>query len=275
MVVSYQPLLVDAGGAHVVLPQRYLAAKTISAPIREIHRCAIAAWIDCVPDNPLAGIEVPDTMSELKTASAVEQAEPVTPDAIMQLGLAFWGSKTLLSAVEMRLFAVLSEAGPLGAEELRERLGLHPRGARDFFDALVALGMLERNEGRYSNTPATELFLDPAKPSYMGGILEMANARLYPFWGSLTEGLRTGKPQSEAKTGGDFFAAVYADPQAGAIRPRDERAQRPHGPGDRGQVPVARPRQRDRHRLRRGRCPGRDRACARAYDRRRLRPASN
>ena len=65
-------------------------------------------------------------------------------------------------------------------------------GARDFFDALVALGMLERNAGRYSNTPATDLFLDPAKPSYMGGILEMANARLYPFWGSLTEGLRTG-----------------------------------------------------------------------------------
>ena len=33
-------------------------------------------------------------MSELEAASAVEQAEPVTPDAIMQLGLAFWGSKT-------------------------------------------------------------------------------------------------------------------------------------------------------------------------------------
>ena len=42
---------------------------------------------------------------------------------------------------------MLSEAGPLDAEELRERLGLHPRGARDFFDALVALGMLEHNEG--------------------------------------------------------------------------------------------------------------------------------
>src|SRR5215218_3561884 len=131
----------------------------------------------------------------------------------MALGTAFWGSKTLLSAVEMGLFAVLSSAGPLDAEALRERLGLHPRGARDFFDALVALGMLERNAGRYSNTPATELFLDPAKPTYMGGLLEMANARLYPFWGSLTEGLRTGKPQNEAKGGGEnFFAAIYADP---------------------------------------------------------------
>ena len=204
-------------------------------------------------------------MNEPTTVSPAGRAEPVTPDAIMQLGLAFWGSKALLSAVEMRLFAVLSEPDRSMPSELRERLGLHPRGARDFFDALVALGMLERNDGRYSNTPATELFLDPAKPSYMGGILEMANARLYPFWGSLTEGLRTGKPQSEAKTGGDFFATVYADPERLAqVRRRDERAQRRAGRGDRGPVPVARLRQRDRHRLRRGRCPGRDRARARA-----------
>ncbi len=92
------------------------------------------------------------------------------------------------------------------------RLGLHGRSAADFFDALVALGMLEREGGRYANTPATELFLDRAKPSYAGGMLEMANARLYGFWGSLTEGLRTGAPQNEAKDGGDFFAALYADP---------------------------------------------------------------
>ena len=112
------------------------------------------------------------------------------------------------------MFGTLSEAGPLNAEELREQLGLHPRSARDFFDALVALGMLERDDdGRYSNTPATELFLDPAKPSYIGGLLEMMNARLYQFWGSLTEGLRTGQPQSEVKTGGDFFETLYADPE--------------------------------------------------------------
>jgi hypothetical protein len=138
-------------------------------------------------------------MSKSKTMSAAEQADALTPDAIMQLGSAFWGSKTLLSAVELKLFCALSEAGPLDAEELRERLGVHPRSARDFFDALVALGMLDRTDGRYSNTPESDLFLDAAKPTYMGGLLEMFNARLYTFWGSLTEGLRTGEPQSEVK----------------------------------------------------------------------------
>jgi O-methyltransferase/methyltransferase family protein len=135
-----------------------------------------------------------------------------TPDAIMQLGSAFWGSKTLLSAVELGLFSELAASGPLDAEALRKRLHLHPRSARDFFDALVALGMLEREDGVYRNTAETDLFLDPAKPSYMGGLLEMLNARLFGFWNSLTEGLRTGEPQNEAKTGGNLFEAIYSNP---------------------------------------------------------------
>jgi len=138
------------------------------------------------------------------------QGQP-TPDRILELGFAFWGAKTLLSAVELGVFSELAKGAQEG-EALRERLNLHPRSARDFFDALVALGMLDRRDDQYGNTPETDQFLDRAKPSYVGGILEMANARLYPFWASLTEGLRSGEPQNEAKTGGDLFAAIYADP---------------------------------------------------------------
>ncbi len=134
----------------------------------------------------------------------------ITPESILRLGLGFWGSKTLLSAVEIGVFTTLAGRS-LTLDELRGELALHERSARDFFDALVSLGMLERREGRYANAQATEVFLDRKKPSYVGGILEMANARLYGFWGSLTDALRTGKPQNEVKDGGDFFAAVYAD----------------------------------------------------------------
>jgi hypothetical protein len=137
----------------------------------------------------------------------------VTPDAIMQLGMGYWASKTLLSAVELQLFTVLA-AGALPAEAIRQRLGLHRRSHLDFLDALVALGMLEKSNGLYANTPATGVFLDKGKPSYLGGILEMFNARLYRFWADLTEGLRTGEPQNEAKTGGDLFEALYKDPSA-------------------------------------------------------------
>jgi hypothetical protein len=147
-----------------------------------------------------------------ESTSGDQPTEGLTPEAIMQLGMGFWGSKALLSAVELGLFSELASAGPLDAEALRGRLGLHARSACDFFDSIVALGMLEREDGNYRNTPATELFLDKAKPSYIGGILEMANARLYGFWDTLTEGLRTGIPQNEAKTGGNFFEVLYSDP---------------------------------------------------------------
>lgn len=136
----------------------------------------------------------------------------LTPGRIMQLGLGFWGSKALLSAVELGVFTELAKE-PLDAKMLAERLRLHPRSACDFFDALVALGMLYRNRSKYTNTTETDFFLDRAKPSYVGGMLEMANARLYPFWGSLTEALHTGKPQNEIKKGGDLFSVLYGDPK--------------------------------------------------------------
>ncbi len=141
--------------------------------------------------------------------------EALSPEGIMQLGLGFWASKTLLSAVELGVFTELA-SGPMTLGEIQARLGLHDRGARDFLDALVALRLLDRrdgNGGAYANTPAADLFLDRAKPSYVGGLLEMANRRLYPFWGRLTEALRTGRPQNEAKEGNDLFAAVYSDPE--------------------------------------------------------------
>jgi hypothetical protein len=132
-----------------------------------------------------------------------------TPEHILQVGLGFWPSKVLLSAVEMGLFTELAQH-PGDLETVQGRMGLHPRASRDFLDTLVALGFLERHDGHYRNTPATDLFLDKHKPSYIGGMLEMANSRLYESWSRLTEATRTGKAQSESKDGG--FEALYADP---------------------------------------------------------------
>lgn len=135
------------------------------------------------------------------------------PDHIMEVGLGFWASKVLLSAVEMGVFTELA-SGPQQFDRLAGRLGLHARSARDYLDALTALGFLQRSNGTYSNAPETDLFLDKHKPTYIGGMLEMGNARLFGFWNHLTEALRTGKQQNEAKddSGASPFKALYADP---------------------------------------------------------------
>lgn len=141
----------------------------------------------------------------------------VSPARILEVGMAFWPAKVLLSAVELDLFSLLGERALTGAE-LQTELKLHPRANPDFFDTLVALGFLERDgdgEGaRYRNTKETALFLDRAKAGYIGGFLEMANDRLYPFWGDLSEALRTGQPQNEIKhTGAPLFEELYREPE--------------------------------------------------------------
>jgi SAM-dependent methyltransferase len=134
----------------------------------------------------------------------------------MQVGMGFWASKTLLSAVELQLFTQLG-AESMSGEQIGERLGLHPRAISDFLDTLVALRLLDRegdgSDGQYRNTDETAAFLDKRSPTYIGGILEMSNARLYRFWGDLTEALQTGKPQNEIKhTGKPVFDELYSDP---------------------------------------------------------------
>ncbi len=149
------------------------------------------------------------------TTTANTPAKALTPAHIMEVGSGFWSSKTLLAAIKLELFTHLADKA-LNGEEIRTGLQLHKRSLYDFLDTLTALGFLEREGLKetaiYRNTPETALFLDKNKPSYMGGILEMCNDRLYKYWGDLEEGLRTGLPQNESKyTGKPLFEAIYAD----------------------------------------------------------------
>ncbi len=135
----------------------------------------------------------------------------------MEVGMAFWPAKVLLSAVELELFSKLGDGAMTGAE-LQKALNLHQRANPDFFDTLVALKFLERDgdgpDSRYRNTAETALFLDKKSTAFMGGFLEMANARIYPFWGDLTEALQTGKSQNETKHGGEgVFEELYSKPE--------------------------------------------------------------
>src|SRR5262249_5152178 len=135
---------------------------------------------------------------------------------ILEIGLAYFASKTLLSAVGLDLFTKLGDSAMTG-KELQKALNLSDRANPDFFDALLALGFLEREgdgpAARYRNTPDTLAFLVKGEDAYVGGILEMSETRLYDHWGNLTEALVTGKPVNEVRiTGGETaFGELYKD----------------------------------------------------------------
>jgi O-methyltransferase domain/Dimerisation domain len=137
------------------------------------------------------------------------------PGPILQTSFAFWNSKVLLTAVEFGVFTKLANRRLTGTE-LGGELGLHPRAIADFFDVLVAMKFLDREgdgpDAKYLNTPAAAMYLDRNSPRYLGGILEMLNARLFKFWNDLPEALRTGKPQNETKHGQKgIFEELYAE----------------------------------------------------------------
>jgi precorrin-6B methylase 2 len=138
-------------------------------------------------------------------------AETPLPHSILNIGCGYRASKVLLSAIELDVFTILSDRS-LDAAALTQRIGIHDRGARDFFDALVALGLLMRDdEGRYATTPETGLYLDRRKSTYIGSIFEQYNASEYGLWGSLTQALQTGSPQTGIAAA-QHFASLYADP---------------------------------------------------------------
>ncbi len=159
-----------------------------------------------------------ETTADITKTSGKPAAAHLNPEHILQIGMGFWASKTLLAAIKFRLFTTLATGG-LPASQIKSKLGLHERSLYDFLDALVALGYLQREglyeKGVYSNTPETDFFLDKNKPSYLGGILEMCNNRLYRFWGDLEEGLITGKPQNELKHSNSHnqFEDLYSNPE--------------------------------------------------------------
>lgn len=158
-----------------------------------------------------SNISIMDKLSEPK----VKKAQQVDPSNIMQVGMGFWASKTLLTAVKLELFTLLA-AKPLAGRDIKLELCLHDRALYDFLDSLVALGFLNKEGNKeaavYSNSADTDLFLDKNKLSYMGGILEMANNRLYPFWNFLEDGLKRGTPQNEIRTGeASLFEKIYSD----------------------------------------------------------------
>ena len=140
------------------------------------------------------------------------ERQTLTPDRLVELGYAFRGARALMSAVELGVFTALARSA-LNGNELQQRLGMAERGAKDFLDALVALGLLQRDHlDRYSNAPDADLYLDSCKTTYIGGFIENLAAREYDMWSSLTAALHTGEPQTgfEAKA---HFGALYSDPK--------------------------------------------------------------
>jgi len=120
--------------------------------------------------------------------------DTLTPVPLMQISTGFWAFKTLAAANELDLFTRLAGGVELTADELASELRIEPRPAEMLATGCASLGLLERGEHGYRNTPLSEGFLVRGTPYYFGGLVTMFDRRLYPGWAKLTEAIRTNRP---------------------------------------------------------------------------------
>jgi SAM-dependent methyltransferase len=139
---------------------------------------------------------------------------PLTPKSLMELATAFQRSRPLLTAFELGLFTVLNDEART-SEETAAALGTDARATDRLMNALVALGLLDKQEGRYRNTALAESHLVKGRPDYMGGLCHTNH--LWDTWSRLSDVVRTGHPVGLAETNdrGDdwlrpFIAAMHA-----------------------------------------------------------------
>lgn len=137
----------------------------------------------------------------------------MNPGPIMGIMAGYWQVRILLAAVEHDVFTKLSGRSATSAE-FAEELGLVALGTNDLLAGLSHLGLLEEQDGKYTNSPVSDTFLVRDRPTYIGGYLRFCDQELNPAWDGLAEALRTGQPQNPAAVAGNPYDTLYQDADA-------------------------------------------------------------
>lgn len=122
----------------------------------------------------------------------------IDPSNIMALSTAYWGSQTLLTANRLQLFKVLAGEGK-SADSVAKDLELDVRATTLLLNACVALGLCTSDAGRYNNSAASSMFLDPGSPASLANAISYSDD-LYDTWGDLEQAVRSGTPPKPAAT---------------------------------------------------------------------------
>jgi hypothetical protein len=120
----------------------------------------------------------------------------VTPDLIMKIAMGFMAAKHLFAANEIGLFEGLA-AGPANIAELATKTTIPPRTLAIVANAMVSLGLVERQGDRYRNSDVAAAFLAGRPGADLRPMLRFWNQISYPTWQKLDEALRTGEGQAQ------------------------------------------------------------------------------
>jgi SAM-dependent methyltransferase len=101
-------------------------------------------------------------------------------------------ARAIQTSLKLGVFDALSR-GELDESALARAIGGDPRATGLLGNALVALGLLQKQRGRFALTASARRYLIEASPEYLGGMI-LFDGALWSVWERLEESVRTGRP---------------------------------------------------------------------------------
>ena len=132
------------------------------------------------------------------------------PKPVLALIEAFRHSKTMFAATSMGVFELLHEA-PATAAEMATRLSANRDAMERLLDGCAALGLVEKQDGGYRNSPAAETYLYSGSAHSLRGYVRYSDEALYPMWAHLDDAVREGTHRWTQSFGleGPIFSAFF------------------------------------------------------------------
>ncbi len=204
--------LCDSGPVMMVYPEGTWYVKVTAADVKEIVSSHIAQGKPVSRlqrnDYPAMREEVLDHRQKYFAMIKGKDAAGVLPDELHETIRAFMPSRVILSALELDVFTAIGEG--CDAAELARRLSSDARATELLLNALVSLGLLQKQNGIFGNTPAAARFLAEGRPD-SARQAQLHTANMWRRWSQLTDSVKTGLPApSDRSPGhvGSFIAAM-------------------------------------------------------------------
>lgn len=137
----------------------------------------------------------------------IGEQEEMPIEEIKRASRDFQKSRIILTAVELEVFSALGN-DRRSPSEVAKLLGTDERATDRLMNALTAVGLLKKTEGKFSNTETTARYLDKESPDYMAGLLHSAS--LWKSWSKLTQVVKKGEPADRESDDRDLWGFISA-----------------------------------------------------------------
>jgi (2Fe-2S) ferredoxin/SAM-dependent methyltransferase len=157
--------------------------------------------------------EIQSNRAKFMAAQRARDAAGVLPDDLNLTLRAYMESRALLTALELDVFTAVGSGAT--AAEVAAKISTQARATEMLLNALVAMGLLVKQQGVFRDTSATaRYFAEGSKDNARPGLIHTAN--IWHRWSNLTDCVRAGTAvghQEMAERGDDwtgpFIAAMH------------------------------------------------------------------